>query len=70
MLTQNRAGITPLYENVPLTIDAQYAAGFNWARQDQIRFVADVNKVAWFVLCRPCPADPEHGDCAGRRHRA
>jgi len=35
-------------ENVPLTIDAQYVVGFNWARQPAIRFVQDVGKIAWF----------------------
>ncbi len=41
LLTLNRVGITPRQENVPLTIDAQYVVGFNWARQWQIRFVKD-----------------------------
>src|ERR1700731_2532481 len=30
LLTQNKVGITPLTENLPLMIDAQYAVGFNW----------------------------------------
>jgi hypothetical protein len=48
LLTQNRVGILNSTENVPLTIDAQYVAGFNWARQPAIRYVQDVGKVAWF----------------------
>ena len=48
MLTANRLGILPGTENVPLTIDAQYVVGFNWARQPQVRFVQDWNKVVWF----------------------
>jgi outer membrane murein-binding lipoprotein Lpp len=48
MLTANKLGILPGTENVPLTIDAQYAVGFNWARQPQLRFVQDWNKWAWF----------------------
>jgi outer membrane murein-binding lipoprotein Lpp len=48
MLTQDRVGITPRYENVPLTIDAQYVVGFNWLRNPQLRFVADWNNIAWF----------------------
>jgi hypothetical protein len=48
LLTQDKVGITPLQENLPLTIDAQYVAGFNWARQPGIRFVEDWNKIAWF----------------------
>jgi hypothetical protein len=48
LITQNRVGILNQTENVPLTIDAQYVVGFNWARQPAIRFVQDVGKIAWF----------------------
>ena len=41
MATQDRVGITPRQENIPLTIDAQYVVGFNWERQWQVRFVKD-----------------------------
>ncbi|MGO8913005.1 MAG: hypothetical protein ACLQDM_27285 [Bradyrhizobium sp.] len=47
-LTQNRVGALPNSENVPLTIDAQYVVGFDWLRNPQLRFVYDVNKIAWF----------------------
>jgi hypothetical protein len=47
-LTQNRVGMLPNTENVPLTIDAQYVVGFDWLRNPQLRFVYDVNKIAWF----------------------
>ena len=40
LLTQNRVGIFNGAENIPLTIDAQYVAGFNWARQPSIRYRA------------------------------
>ena len=50
MLTLNRVGITPRQENIPLTIDAQYVVGFNWARQWQVRFVKDFNKRVWAGL--------------------
>jgi len=33
LVTQDRLGIIPLMENIPLTIDAQYVVGYNWARQ-------------------------------------
>jgi hypothetical protein len=33
LITLNRAGIGPRAEWIPLTIDAQYAVGYNWARQ-------------------------------------
>jgi outer membrane murein-binding lipoprotein Lpp len=54
-LTQDRVGELPLHENVPLTIDAQYVAGFNWARQPSFRFVEDWNKVAWFGVSVEAP---------------
>ncbi len=55
LLTQNRVGMLPQYENIPLTIDAQYVVGFNWARQEQLRFVEDWNKVAWFGVSVEAP---------------
>jgi hypothetical protein len=48
MLTANKLGILPGTENAPLTIDAQYTVGFNWARQPELRFVQDWNKTLWF----------------------
>jgi hypothetical protein len=48
LLTQNRVGMLPQTENTPLTIDAQYVVGFNWARQEQLRFVEDWEKTWWF----------------------
>jgi outer membrane murein-binding lipoprotein Lpp len=41
LATMYKTGLVPRQENVPLTIDAQYAVGFNWARQPQIRVVKD-----------------------------
>jgi hypothetical protein len=41
LLTQNRNGINPRQENIPLTIDAQYVVGFNWSRNPQFRVVKD-----------------------------
>jgi hypothetical protein len=48
LLTQNRVGMLPTSENVPLTIDAQYVVGFDWLRNPQIRFVQDWNNIASF----------------------
>ncbi len=55
LATQNRVGILNGTENTPLTIDAQYVAGFNWARQPAIRWVQDWNKVAWFAVSVKSP---------------
>lgn len=40
-------GLLARDENVPLTIDAQYAVGFNWTRQPQFRLVKDFGKQYW-----------------------
>jgi hypothetical protein len=37
LLTPNKKGLVPRSEQIPLTIDAQYAVGFNWARQAALR---------------------------------
>jgi hypothetical protein len=39
LMTPDKVGMNPRSEAVPLTIEAQYAAGFNWERQGGIRFV-------------------------------
>ena len=36
-----KTGLIPRQENVPLTIDAQYVVGFNWARQAELRVVKE-----------------------------
>jgi outer membrane murein-binding lipoprotein Lpp len=41
LATMNRVGMLPRSENVPLTIDAQYVVGFDWARQAEVRVVKD-----------------------------
>jgi hypothetical protein len=41
LATMYRVGLVPRQENVPLTIDAQYVVGFNWARQAQFRVTKD-----------------------------
>ncbi len=56
LLAQNRVGMLPNSENVPLTIDAQYVVGFDWLRNPQLRFVYDVNKIAWFGVSIEQPA--------------
>ncbi len=50
LVTLDSKGIIPLAEEIPLTIDAQYVPGFNWARQPQFRIVKDWNKKFWLGL--------------------
>lgn len=54
-LTQDRVGMLAGSENVPLTIDAQYAVGFNWSRQPAVRFIEDWNKTVWFGVSVEAP---------------
>jgi hypothetical protein len=50
LLTTDKSGVAARNEWVPLTIDAQYAAGFNWARQFGVRIAKDLVKdKVWFA---------------------
>ncbi len=44
LATLYKDGLYPRDENVPLSIDAQYVVGFNWARTPQIRVVEHFSK--------------------------
>jgi hypothetical protein len=44
LVTQEKTGMMPRQENIPLTIDAQYVPGFNWTRNSQLRFVQQFGK--------------------------
>jgi hypothetical protein len=50
LVTLNSKGITPRNEVPPASIDAQYVAGFGWARQPQIRITKTWNKEFWLAL--------------------
>ena len=50
LVTLNSHGITPRNEVPPATIEAQYAVGFNWARQPQIRITKNWNKEFWLAV--------------------
>ena len=43
LATENRAGIVNRQEVLPLTVDAQYTVGFNWARQYGFRVTKTFN---------------------------
>jgi hypothetical protein len=55
LLTTNRKGLAPLQEMIPLTIDSQYAIGYNWTRQWGARVTKSFNKRVWaaFALENP-----------------
>ncbi len=63
LATLNNKGITPRNEVTPLTIDAQYVAGFTWARQPQIRLTKNFGDSFWVAASAEMPqtASP----CAG-----
>ena len=42
-------GLLPRSENVPLTIDAQYVVGFDWARQTEFRVVKDFDNQKYWL---------------------
>jgi hypothetical protein len=50
LLTLNSHGITPRNEVAPATIEAQYAVGFNWARQAQLRVVKNWDHQFWLAV--------------------
>jgi len=55
LLTLNSHGITPRNEVPPTTIDAQYAVGFNWARQPQLRIVKNFDHQIWIAVSAENP---------------
>ncbi len=57
LVTLEKKGMDPRDENVPLTIDAQYVAGFNWTRNPQLRLVDKVTDGLWLGLSLESPQD-------------
>jgi hypothetical protein len=57
MLTQNTVGITARKENVPLTIEANYLAGFDYTRNWQVRLVKDFGPTVAAGLSFENPAE-------------
>jgi hypothetical protein len=47
LATLQGKGISPRNETIPATIDAQYVAGFTWARQPQIRLTKNFGDEFW-----------------------
>lgn len=65
LLTLDSVGITPGKEVLPPTIDAQYGAGFTWARQTQLRLVKDWDKKWWLGISVENPQTAGIGATAG-----
>jgi hypothetical protein len=55
LLTLNSKGIEPRGEQVPLTIEAQYVVGFNWARQPGVRATVSLKDGLSFAVSAENP---------------
>ena len=66
LVTLNSHGITPRNEVPPATIDAQYAVGFNWARQPQLRITKNWNNEFWLAVSVENPQTTFAAQCRGR----
>jgi len=65
LVTQNKSGINARGENVPLTIDAQYVAGFNWTRNPQLRFTDKFSDMVTGAFSLESPAAITGGTAPG-----
>lgn len=61
LLTTHRHGLNPRAEFVPLTIDAQYVVGYNWARQFQARLTQRIGNGMWLALSLENPETNTQG---------
>jgi hypothetical protein len=50
LITETASGMDNRTENLPMTIDAQYHAGFSWARQYGFRVTKNFNNKLWLGL--------------------
>ncbi|MGH9718415.1 MAG: hypothetical protein ACRD4R_17030 [Candidatus Acidiferrales bacterium] len=50
LATETADGVSNRTEAAPLTIDAQYTAGFSWARQYGVRFSKDFDNKMWLAM--------------------
>lgn len=55
LATLQGQGITPRNEDIPLTIDAQYVAGFTWTRQPQFRLTKNFGTDFWIAASAEMP---------------
>ncbi len=55
LATLQGKGITPRNEITPLTIDAQYVAGFTWTRQPGIRLTKNFGDSVWLAASAEMP---------------
>lgn len=61
----SNAQLSPRSERIPLTIDAQYVAGFNWTRNAQLRLVKYFGKTLSAGISIESPQASFYNGCAG-----
>ena len=66
LVTETKHGVDNRSEALPMTIDAQYTAGFSWARQYGLRVAKGFNNKVWFALSleNPQATLSTHGNAA------
>jgi len=55
LVTLEKKGMDPRDEDAPVTVDAQYVAGFSWTRNPQLRFVDKITDGLWAGLSLESP---------------
>jgi hypothetical protein len=66
LLTETKHGVDNRSEALPMTIDAQYTAGFSWARQYGLRLAKNVGNKVWFAVSveNPQATITSHGNAS------
>ena len=67
LATMQGKGISPRNEVIPLTIDAQYVAGFTWTRQPGLRVTKNFGNDIWSAASAEKPQTTGFPDVAGVR---
>jgi hypothetical protein len=55
LVTETKKGVDNRTEALPMTIDAQYTAGFSWARQYGLRISKNFNNKVWLAVSMENP---------------
>jgi len=66
LVTETKKGVDNRSEALPMTIDAQYTAGFSWARQYGLRVSKNFGNKVWFAVSmeNPQATVSSHGNAA------
>src|SRR6202040_3884347 len=66
LVTETKKGVDNRSEALPMVIDAQYTAGFSWARQYGLRVAKNFGNKVWFAVSMENPQATltTHGNAA------